>query len=199
MSTILKYIQFNEGIESAIDYTQYKNNKKQLKLFFIDQIQPLNNEKFLLAYLGFRQEKCKQEVLKNGICFYSHLEDLFQEELVLRNISETCVISKNNNTQDGFSAVEKRLIKRFKIIKKLTNQKLIERFIILTNRIIERNHEIFFGLDQDPDFSQALPNKSWKELCFEKKFLVQELKNRNLQIPDMSILLKNNSMTFIGN
>ena len=186
----LNYFQFNGDVATEINYDAYKENEISLKDHFDAAIKPLSDQDLLLTFLAFKKKKYSEEVTRQQIGFYSHLEDLFQKEFLRRKLETVCCDA--NGSEDGRSEIEKRLIKRFKCIRSLDDLKLIERYIILMNRKIEDHHEKYSSLDSS---YKALPQRNFFELQMEENFLLKELEIRGLSIPDLTL---SHAATFIG-
>jgi len=195
---LLSYEEVKVGASAAIPYSEYKAKEELLKKEFASSIQPLDDRELLLAYLSFKKLKLEEETARSAFVFFSHLEDLFQAEFASarRNNLKSLACCTQNNTEDGTSSLEKRMIKRFKCIKRLDDLKLIERFIILVNRKTEKQHAAFAaGLE---GVTPLTPQQLY-ELKLEEAFLKQEFENRGLSIPAEKITaLEHNCATFIG-
>lgn len=182
------YVNSSSGIE--LSYAQYKESEETLKENFSFVAKTLSDQDILLLYLAFKKQKYDAEVTKNQLGFYSHLEDLFQDEFKKRNLETVCC--DGNSKSDGRSEVEKRLIKRFKIIRGLDDFKLIERYIILMNRKIESFHESYCSLDST---LKAMPQRNYFELQMEEQFILKEFEIRGLEVPEMTL---DHAATFVG-
>jgi len=189
---VLSYLSFGASSAAAVSYAEYKAKEELLKKEFTSSIKPLDDRELLLAYLSFKKMKLAEEVVRSAFGFFSHLEDLFQAEFAARSNLKSLACCTQNSIEDGTSSLEKRMIKRFKLIKRLDDIKLIERFIILVNRQNENQHAAFSSV---AGVTPLTPQQLY-ELKLEESFLKQEFENRGLSIPEKT--LENNSATFIG-